>query len=162
MAGPVTEPLRAARLLALLTPALLLGGAYVSQYAFGLVPCEMCWWQRYPHFAALALAVLAFVLPPKRSLVALAAVAIAISGAIGAFHAGVEYHWWNGLTACTASPVATGEDPLAAILAAPVVRCDVPQWTLFHISLAGWNFLFCLAAALAIGFLLTRERSATA
>jgi len=33
-------------------PALLLGGAYLSQYGFGLVPCEMCWWQRYPHFAA--------------------------------------------------------------------------------------------------------------
>ena len=43
-----------AQLLAIAIPALLLGGAYVSQYVFGLFPCEMCWWQRYAHFAALA------------------------------------------------------------------------------------------------------------
>jgi len=160
MVGTRSEPLRAARWLALLTPAALLGGAYVGQYGFGLFPCEMCWWQRYPHFVALALALLAFVLPPKRLLVALAAAAIAVSGLIGGFHAGVEYHWWEGLTACTASPLAAGGDPLQAILNAPVVRCDVPQWTLFGISLAGWNFLFSLASALMIVLLLARARSA--
>jgi len=158
--GTGGEPLRAARWLAVLTPAALLGGAYVGQYGFGLFPCEMCWWQRYPHFVALALALLAFVLPPKRLLVALAAAAIAVSGLIGGFHAGVEYHWWEGLTACTASPLAAGGDPLQAILNAPVVRCDVPQWTLFGISLAGWNFLFSLASALMIVLLLARARSA--
>ena len=160
MVGTGSEPLRAARWLALLTPAALLGGAYVGQYGFGLFPCEMCWWQRYPHFVALALSLLAFVLPPKRLLVALAAAAIAVSGLIGGFHAGVEYHWWEGLTACTASPLAAGGDPLQAILNAPVVRCDVPQWTLFGISLAGWNFLFSLASALMIVLLLARARSA--
>jgi disulfide bond formation protein DsbB len=152
------EPLRAARWLALLTPVALLGGAYVSQYGFGLPPCEMCWWQRYAHFAGLALAVLAFVLP-ARVLVALAAVAIAVAGLIGGFHAGVEYGWWHGLTACTASPFKAGGDPLAAILAAPVIRCDVAPWSLFGISLAGWNFLFSIASALAIAILLSRGRS---
>ena len=48
--------------LALLTPAALLGGALVAQYGFGLPPCEMCWWQRYPHIAALVLAVAAYIL----------------------------------------------------------------------------------------------------
>ncbi|MFX9097334.1 disulfide bond formation protein B, partial [Acinetobacter baumannii] len=78
--------------------AALLGGAYLSQYGFGLVPCEMCWWQRYPHFAALALGLLANVLSDRRlgNLLAwAAAVAILASGLIGAFHAGVEYGWWE-------------------------------------------------------------------
>lgn len=148
---------KAARWLALLTPALLLAGAYISQYGFGLPPCEMCWWQRYAHFAALALGFLAFVIP-NRMLVWLAAAAIALAGLIGGFHAGVEYGWWQGVTACTASPFASGQDPLAAILAAPVIRCDVAPWSLFGISLAGWNFLFSIAAALAIALLLTRGR----
>ncbi len=148
---------KAARWLALLTPALLLAGAYISQYGFGLPPCEMCWWQRYAHFAALALGFLAFVIP-SRMLVWLAAAAIALAGLIGGFHAGVEYGWWQGVTACTASPFASGQDPLAAILAAPVIRCDVAPWSLFGISLAGWNFLFSIAAALAIALLLTRGR----
>ena len=51
----LNDPLRAARWLVLLVPAALLGGAYIGQYFFHLTPCEMCWWQRYPHFAALAL-----------------------------------------------------------------------------------------------------------
>ncbi|PEQ12088.1 disulfide bond formation protein B [Novosphingobium sp. PC22D] len=157
----MSEASRAARFLALAAPLFLLGGAYVSQYVFGLYPCEMCWWQRYPHFAALALAGLAFVIPPARLFVALAALAIAVSGLIGGFHAGVEYGWWEGLTACTGNALGHGADPLEAIMGAPVIRCDVAPWSLFGISLAGWNFLFSGAAALAIAFLLTRKGSAS-
>ncbi len=70
------EPARAARFLAFATSLLLLGGAYISQYGFGLYPCEMCWWQRYPHFFALTLAALSFARAPVRPLVAVAALAI--------------------------------------------------------------------------------------
>jgi disulfide bond formation protein DsbB len=155
----LTLPERLARNIALGVPLALLGGAYVSQYVFGLYPCEMCWWQRYPHFVALALALLAFAVPLQRACIALAALAIAVSGAIGAFHAGVEYGWWQGLTACTAPAAGgAGEDPLKAILEAPLVRCDVAPWSLAGVSLAGWNFLFSLAGAIAIAFLLARKQ----
>lgn len=150
------ENLRLARALALIVPAALLAGAYVSQYGFGLYPCEMCWWQRYPHFAAVALALLAFALPAQRLLVALAALAIAVSGAIGGFHAGVEYGWWQGLTACGTTVTAGSGDPLEAIMNAPLVRCDVAPWSLAGVSLAGWNFLFSISAALVIALLLVR------
>jgi len=153
---------RIARWLALAVPAALLGGAYVSQYGFGLYPCEMCWWQRYPHFVALALVLLSFAVPTQRVFIALSVLAIAVSGAIGAFHAGVEYGWWEGLTACTALPAGgAGGDPLKAILEAPLVRCDVAPWSLFGVSLAGWNFLFSLAGALAIVLLLIRKEPVT-
>lgn len=135
--------------LALAVPALLLGGAYLSQYGFGLFPCEMCWWQRYPHFAALVLAAVSLVAPPRRLWVALAALAILISGAIGAFHAGVEYRWWEGITACSTLDTGGG-DPLEAIMNAPLVRCDDVQWSLLGISLAGWNFLISAVAGIAI------------
>ena len=155
--GVRSEALRLGRLVALATPAALLGGAYVSQYVFGLFPCEMCWWQRYAHFAALALAIAAFLMPRSRVPVALAGLAIAVAGALGGFHAGVEYHWWQGLTACSTS-VAASADPLAAIMNAPLIRCDTAPWSLLGISLAGWNFLFSGAAALAIGLLLRRAK----
>ena len=133
--------------LALALPAALLGGALVAEFGFGLPPCEMCWWQRYPHIAALVLAAIAW---PARSdaLVRLAAAAIALSGVIGGFHAGVEYGWWQGLTRCASGSLAG--DPLDAIMSAPVVRCDVAAWSLLGISLAGWNFLISLAGAAAI------------
>ena len=147
---------RAARLLAFAVPAALLGGAYLSQYAFGLYPCEMCWWQRYAHFAALVLAVLALIGPGQRVLVWLAALAILVGGLLGAYHAGVEYGWWQGFTACT-SEVVIGDDPLSDILNGPMIRCDQVQWSLLGISLAGFNFLISVPAALLIMALLTRK-----
>jgi len=150
--------LRLARIIALAIPALLLGGAYVSQYVFGLYPCEMCWWQRYPHFVALAFALLAWVRPGAAGAVGLSGLAIAVSGLIGAFHAGVEYGWWEGFTACTSLVDFSGGSALDAVMSAPKVRCDEVQWALFGISLAGWNFLISAAAALTIFLLLRRAR----
>jgi len=155
-----TPSARLARLLALLVPLLLLGGAYVSQYGFGLYPCEMCWWQRYPHFAAVALALFAFAASPARLWTSLAAFAILASGLIGGFHAGVEYGWWEGLTACATHAGANGGDPLEAIMNAPLIRCDTAPWKLAGISLAGFNFIFSSAGALAILMLLARRKSA--
>ena len=146
---------RLAYWLALVVPAALLGGALIAEFGFGLPPCEMCWWQRYPHIAALLLAGAGWA---ARSdlLVRLAAAAIALSGLIGGFHAGVEYGWWEGLTRCASGAIAG--DPLASIMNAPVVRCDVAPWSLAGVSLAGWNFVISLAAAAAIVVLLGERR----
>ena len=146
-----------ANLLAFALPAALMAGALGSQYIGGLYPCEMCHWQRWPHEAAIALAILAFFLrpPAKPALVALAAIAILISGGMGVFHAGVEYGWWPGLTTCTATP---GASSLKDILSAPLIRCDVPQWTFHGISLAGFNALFSIAGGVAILTLLVGKR----
>ena len=153
-----------AQRLAIAVPALLLGGAYISQYVFGLFPCEMCWWQRYPHYIALALGLTAAFTPParlglKRSVITLAALAILASGLIGGFHAGVEYDWWEGITGC-ATNVAAGGNALDNIMNAPLVRCDVSPWDLFGISLAGWNFIISTGAGCAILVLLMRRKSA--
>lgn len=144
-----------ARLIALLVPVGLLGGALGSQYIGGLYPCEMCHWQRWPHAAAILLAGAAFVVPGRaRLLTALAALAIAISGAIGVFHAGVELGWWQGLTRCTAGGAMT----LDELLNVPLVRCDQVPWSLFGISMAGWNAIISLGSAAVITFLLARRR----
>lgn len=152
----MTASEKLAQRLALGIPALLLGGALVSQYVFGLYPCEMCWWQRWPHFAAIALALVSTTAEPRRVWIALAALAVLVSGLIGGFHAGVEYGWWEGLTAC-ANTAASRGDALQAILDAPLVRCDQAPWGLFGISLAGWNFLISTGSALAILALLRRK-----
>jgi disulfide bond formation protein DsbB len=142
-----------ARLAALLLPAALMAGALGAQYIGHLFPCEMCMWQRWPHYAAMLLALCAFVLPEKLGRVALAfaITAILASGAIGLFHAGVEYHWWKGLTRCSA-PITSGSstDIMAQIMATPMIQCDVPQWTLFGISLAGFNAIFSILGGLAM------------
>lgn len=155
-----------ARLIALLLPLSLLAGAYASQYFGGLYPCEMCWWQRYAHMAALLPAILAFTAPANslrtRDLTILAAIGIAVSGAIGVYHAGVERHIFEGFTTCTATAKATStQELLKELMHAPLIRCDQIQWSFLGISLAGWNAILSLSGAAAIAVLtLTARRSA--
>jgi disulfide bond formation protein DsbB len=149
------------RVLAFALPALLLGGAWFSQLVGGLHPCEMCHWQRWPHYAALLPGLAALVVrqaQAQRMFAMLAALLIAGSGVIGLFHAGVEYGWWEGLTACSTSTVSGSLDDL---LNAPITRCDVAPWTLAGISLAGYNALISIGGALLICGGLARGRRRT-
>lgn len=130
--------------------------AWLAQYGFGLAPCELCYWQRYGYWAAIALGVVAIFQPARsagrRIMLWLLALAFLATAGIALFHVGVEQKWWQGFTACTA-PVASGlstEDLLNAIENAPIVRCDEPAWTLFGISMAGYNVLYALALALFV------------
>ncbi|MEO1314420.1 MAG: disulfide bond formation protein B [Pseudomonadota bacterium] len=118
----------------------LLLGALAFQYIGGLPPCAMCYWQRYPHVAAVGVGLLALVAP--FALLALAgALAALATAAVGVYHAGVEYRWWEGPNTCTSGSVEglSANELLNQILEAPVVRCDEVAWSLAGISMAGWN-----------------------
>jgi disulfide bond formation protein DsbB len=125
----------------------------------------MCYWQRWPHGVAIVLALLSFTTPAgspsSRSLVLLAAVAIAISGAIGVYHAGVEAKIFEGFTQCTALPRATSTaELLKEITHAPLVRCDEVQFRFLGISMAGWNAILSLTGAALVVLLTLRTRRA--
>jgi len=163
--SPKLSPAALARLIALLLPLALLGGALGSQYLGGLYPCEMCYWQRWPHGVAIVLALLAFTAPadsPRfRGLVMLAAAAIAVSGAIGVYHAGVEAKIFEGFTQCTATGKGLSTaDLLKQITHAPLVRCDEVQFRFFGISMAGWNAILSLGGATLIVILALRPKRA--
>ena len=154
-----------ARLIALLLPAALLTGAFGSQYLGGLFPCEMCWWQRYAHMVAFALAVIAFTCtaqsPRAHAFTLLAALAIAASGVIGVYHAGVEAKIFEGFTQCTeVSKGGSTADVLRQITHAPLVRCDEVQFRFLGISMAGWNAILSLGGAALILILSLRARRA--
>ncbi len=131
---------------------LIIGGALFFQYAVGLVPCELCLAERWPWYAAIALIALLLILR-QPMLLRWAPIVLALiflgSTAFGLYHVGVEQHIIPGPDACTAPAIKAQsiDDLLKQIQAAPVVRCDEPQWTLFGISLAGWN---AAASALAL------------
>jgi len=159
------QPAAVARAIALLLPAALLIGAFGSQYLGGLHPCEMCWWQRYAHMVAFALALVAFTALAQssrsRAFTLLAALAIAVSGAIGVYHAGVEAKIFEGFTQCTALPrAASTAELLKQITQAPLVRCDEVQFRFLGISMAGWNAILSLGGAASILLLTLRARRA--
>lgn len=135
-------------LFASLVAAAMLAGAFAFQFA-GYPPCEMCWWQRYPYFAvvALGLAAKAVRALPTRLVLAVMALLFALDASLALFHVGVEQKWWEGITSCAASVDLSGDMDAAldAIMNAPIVRCDEIAWSLFGISMAGYNFIIATA-----------------
>lgn len=137
--------------------AAVLGGAFAFEYLANLPPCPLCLYQRVPYAVTAVLGLTGLALGNERrraagALAAAAAVAFVAGGGVAAFHVGVEQHWWAGTQACTgaaAGTAATLDELRAQIMAAPTVRCDEVPWSLFGISLAGYNLLISVAAAVA-------------
>lgn len=129
--------------------AALLAGAFAFQYIGLLAPCALCLWQRWPHAAAVVIGVVGLTVP-GRLVPVLGALAALTTAAIGGFHVGVEYGWWEGLATCSGSSI-TGvavDDLLNPDIAmAAPIRCDAVAWSLLGISMAGWNMLLSLGLA---------------
>ncbi|WP_321392592.1 disulfide bond formation protein B [Emcibacter sp.] len=150
---------------AILFSAAMLAGAWSFEVFGGYPPCDLCWTQRYAHMGIIALALFLIILHqmttiPARILDFLLVPALFTTAGIGAYHAGVEYKWWQGPTDCTAQSIGGSFDPdqfMQALQNAPIVSCDEVVWELFGISMAGYNFLLTLGMGLLILFALTRK-----
>lgn len=135
-----------------LVAAILLAVVYGFEYN-GYTPCDLCWYQRYPYMAIVALMMIATALKEQNSrLVLFLMILLAFADAgIAGFHAGVEYKWWEGPSTCGGafdlSNVELTMDSLYKS-AQRVVRCDEAAWTLGGISLAGYNLLIALGLGL--------------
>lgn len=133
-------PAAAVRVIALIS-AVLVAGAYVLQYGFNMQPCELCWLQRYVHWALLIVALMAMVQPkiaPRRALQFLIGLCVVGVG-IGIYHSLVAAHvvvagCGQSFTDLAANPAAL----LALLTEAPVPACDQPH-EIAWLSLPQWN-----------------------
>jgi disulfide bond formation protein DsbB len=144
-------------LVLLLVSAIVLGSAYLMQYVGGLDPCELCLYERWPYWAAIAVTLLGLALGggATRPVVAACAMLFAAGAVLSFYHVGVEQHWFAGPAACTGSGAgaASVEELKRQLMSRQPVNCDEPAWQLFGVSIAGFNLLaqlgilaFCLAA----------------
>jgi disulfide bond formation protein DsbB len=166
IAALLLEPAALALLLAALGIGLLLG-AFVFEYVGGIKPCHLCLGQRlpWPIMTIVAGAAMLGLRRGSHPMLAPAAFAAAIaialwSAYLAGFHAGVEWKWWPGPPRCTGTSLPSGGlsggfDP------AEIIRCDEIAWSLFGLSLAGYNFIFSLVAlaAASVGAMKTTGRS---
>ena len=126
--------------------AALLTAAFLFEHVGGMAPCRLCIWQRWAHLGIITAATAGLLALPPRTGLLLTFAAAMVSFGIAFYHAGVEWHLWEGPTGCTASLAsgASAADLVDQLLATPVVRCDDVPWSLFGLSMAGWNALFSL------------------
>lgn len=134
-------------LLTLASVAMILA-AWGFQYIGGYPPCKMCYWQRYPHFAAIAIGGLALALK-TRIFAWLGAAAMLTTAGIGVFHSGVERKLWEGPSSCTSTSIGglNTDELFDQIMSAPLVRCDEIPWQMLGFTMANLNALASLAFA---------------
>lgn len=136
-----------------------IGGAFAYE-SFGYLPCELCYKERVPYYAAFALAPLAaFAAQTGRGRLArgaflLMALLFAGNAILSIYHSGVEWKIFAGPSDCsgplsTASSVA---DFMKQLKTVKVVRCDEPNLWIFGLTLANWNVAISAALAALAGF----------
>ena len=149
--GLATEPAAAAALAIFVISAATLAGAWYFQLVVGLPPCPLCLEERIPYHIVIPLSLLIAIAalvraPPKLLMVGFAASSSRWPYAMwrsGAYHAGVEWHWWAGPTDCTGplTDLRAGGSLLNSLQSIHIVRCDEAAWRFLGISLAGYNAL---------------------
>jgi disulfide bond formation protein DsbB len=136
--------------------AATLAGAWFFQLVLDIRPCPLCLEQRYAYYLAVPLgALIAFAAARDASrvvlVIGLAILAAAALGNawLGAYHAGVEWHFWQGPTDCTGEigNLGSAGNLLQRLDTVKVIRCDEVQWRFLGLSLAGYNLLISLLMA---------------
>jgi len=136
--------------------AATIAGAWFFQLVLDIRPCPLCLEQRYAYYLAIPLAALIALGAQKgvsRRLLAAGLVilgmALLVNAGLGAYHAGVEWGFWQGPTDCTGPIVDFGNtgNLLEGLNKVKVIRCDEVQWKFLGLSLAGYNVLISLALA---------------
>jgi len=149
--------------------AATLAGAWFFQLVLDIRPCPLCLEQRYAYYLAVPLgALVAFAASrgaPRPLLLAGLAILVlaALANAyLGAYHAGVEWKFWQGPTDCSGPVVDLGNAGtlLQRLDTVKVIRCDEVQWRFLGLSLAGYNVLISLAmAAIAAWGMVSAKRA---
>jgi disulfide bond formation protein DsbB len=131
-----------------------IGGAWAYE-ALGYLPCELCYKERIPYYAAFALAPLAGVAARMgraglaRGAFALMALLFASDAALSVYHSLVEWKLVAGPADCSGALSTAGsmDDFMTQLKTVKVVRCDEPALRVLGLTLANWNV--ALTAALA-------------
>ena len=130
----------------LMISMIALSAAFIAQYGFQILPCNLCLYQRYPYAIVILLALIGLAYQPARlPTLILCTLAFFGNAALALYHVGVEQHWWASMfEGCKVT--FDSDATLDQIMATPSVPCDKPAWLdpIFGMSMAVYNMLVCL------------------
>ncbi len=128
--------------------------AYIAEYFFGLAPCQLCLWQRVPFFAIIIFSGLFLIIPFLKKYQNLAVkitiLLLVINAGIAFYHSGVERKIFKDLVSCASNTETPDnlEDLALMLEHTKAVPCDKPQFVFLYLSMAEWNFIYCLGLAI--------------
>ena len=146
-----------ASLLLALAALLILGAVFVMQYGFGLAPCRMCIWQRWPFAVLAALGLIGAFWRPK-AMLTLALPTLLVSIGLAGYHVAVERGWLALPAGCAAGIDAGSVEELKAMLKAAPPTCDQVDFAVLGLSLAAWNAIASLVLVVFTLIVLLADR----
>jgi disulfide bond formation protein DsbB len=148
--------------------AAMLAAAHAFETFGHLAPCHLCLLQREVYWVALGVGVVGFALGymrfawARRTADALLTLIFLVGMGLAAYHAGVEWKWWPGPASCTGGGVVKASD-LAAFMSGAskvhVPQCDEVAWSMFGISMAGYNAIISLGLTVLSALAVREARS---
>ena len=131
----------------------LLLSVYYFQYFVGLNPCQMCIWQRWPHFAVIFFCLL-IILKKKYavSLLIFAALSAFTTSIIGIWHSGVELELFYLPEGCSSSGIGSINN-VQDLISKPMISCNIIAWRFLGLSMTNWNTILSLIETLIFIYL---------
>jgi len=151
-----SQPPLAAATIVTVGGALTIGGFFFFQYGMRLAPCPLCLEQRIAFYFSVPLALLLLLganhgVASKVMFLGFLAIAVAMlwNTGLSAYHAGVEWKFWQGPIECSGPIDKFGSvrDMMNQLQRISLVRCDEVAWSFLGLSLAGWDVLVSLGLA---------------
>ena len=144
-------------LLVTLGMAATVGGALGFEHIGGYIPCALCLLQRDPYYYGIPLGLLAVLaaflkLPAwiTRTLLVLVGLLMLVGAGIGVYHAGAEWHFWEGPSTCATTAQGISSDVgdlLGDLDAKHAPSCTEAALRVLGLSFAGWNVIASLILA---------------
>ncbi|WEX76792.1 disulfide bond formation protein B [Sinorhizobium numidicum] len=133
------------------------GGALGFEHIGGYIPCALCLLQRDPYYYGIPLGILAILtsvlkLPAwmTRTLLVLVGILMLVGAGIGVYHAGAEWHFWEGPSTCATTAQGISSDVgdlLGDLDAKHAPSCTDAALRVLGLSFAGWNVIASLILA---------------
>ena len=79
------------------------------------------------------------------------------SSIAGLYHFGIEMNFWTGPDGCSSS-IDFSKDTLKYLLNKSPIKCDEVMFSIFGLSLAGWNALMSFIMFMIVSVFLTNKR----
>jgi disulfide bond formation protein DsbB len=102
----------------------LIMGAFFLQIFMDIRPCELCLWQRIPHYIVMFGAVLVPLRFLRLTFIT-QAIGYFANVLLSAYHSGIERKWWAGLEGCSSADMK-------------------------NLSLTNYNFIICLVLGISV------------
>jgi disulfide bond formation protein DsbB len=145
-----------------LISSLMLLSAFYLEYFHDAFPCDLCITQRWFHALIISYSLIAIFISKSRFftnkliLIGLSITWIASSVA-GLYHFGIEMNFWTGPDGCSSS-IDFSKDTLKYLLNKSPIKCDEVMFSIFGLSLAGWNALMSFIMFIIVSVFLTNKR----